>query len=178
MLCGFVGLCFMVFFRDPERQIPVGEGLVLSPADGRVLVADRATEAGAPVGSWLQVSIFLSPLDVHINRVPVSGRVSRIEHRPGRFLPAYKPEAGANERTEFSIDAHGQTIIVRQIVGVLARRVVCRLAEGNVVSAGDRFGLMKFGSRMDVFLPPTADLRVRAGDRVRGGETVLALLKN
>lgn len=177
LICALVALFFMFFFRDPDRQTPAGERLVVSPADGRVLVAGQASEAGAPVGDWLQVSIFLSPLDVHINRVPVSGRVGKIEHRPGRFLPAYRPQASANERTEFSIDAGGQTIIVRQIVGVLARRVVCRLTEGRQVSAGERCGLMKFGSRMDVFLPPTAELRVRVGDRVRGGETVLAVLK-
>jgi phosphatidylserine decarboxylase len=108
--------------------------------------------------------------------MPVSGRVTHVEYRPGRFLPAYKPESSLNERTELWIDHGGQTVIVRQVVGVLARRVVCRAQEGDSVTAGERFGLMKFGSRMDVFVPPSARLRVRAGARVRGGETVLAEL--
>jgi phosphatidylserine decarboxylase len=168
---------FAFFFRDPDRQPPDGSRLVLAPADGRVLVAGPAESDAAPAGTWLQVSIFLSPLDVHVNRVPVSGRVSRVDHRPGRFLPAYRREAAAsNERCETWIDHDGQVIVVRQVVGVLARRVVCRLEPGRQVKAGDRLGIMKFGSRMDVFLPPTASLRVSAGDRVRGGETVVATL--
>jgi phosphatidylserine decarboxylase len=103
--------------------------------------------------------------------------VSRVDYRPGRFLPAYRPGAAAlNERSEVWVDHEGQTVVFRQVVGVLARRVVCRLTAGASVSAGDRFGVMKFGSRMDVFLPATAVLRVSAGDRVRGGETVVATL--
>ncbi len=174
----FVGfaLFFTFFFRDPDRQIPAVAHAVVSPADGRVIIAGRASDAGAPPGDWLQISIFLSPLDVHINRVPISGRVVRIEHRPGRFVAAYRPEASQNERIEIWIDHRGRSIVVRQIVGVLARRVVCRLSERQEVATGDRLGLMKFGSRMDVFLPPPAELRVKVGDRVRGGETLLAVL--
>jgi len=168
---------FAFFFRDPDRLSPPDGRAVLSPADGRVLVAGRAEPGLAPPGDWEQVSIFLSPLDVHVNRVPVSGRVSRVDYRPGRFLPAYRPGAAAlNERSEVWVDHEGQTVVFRQVVGVLARRVVCRLTAGASVSAGDRFGVMKFGSRMDVFLPATAVLRVSAGDRVRGGETVVATL--
>jgi len=172
--------CFAFFFRDPERRAPADAAgtSVLAPADGRVLVAGPAAAAAAPDGSWLQVSIFLSPLDVHVNRVPVSGKVTRVELTRGRFLPAYRPEAAAaNERSEIWIDHGGQIIVARQVVGVLARRVVCRLREGTEVQAGDRLGIMKFGSRMDVFLPVTAALRVKAGDRVRGGETVIAVLQ-
>jgi phosphatidylserine decarboxylase len=114
---------------------------------------------------------------VHVNRVPVSGRVTRATFTPGRFLPAYRPDAGAsNERSEIWIEHDGQTIVVRQIVGILARRVVCRLQAGAVVRAGDRYGIMKFGSRMDVFLPPSTSLRVRVGETVRGGETLIAVL--
>ena len=121
------------------------------------------------------MSIFLSPMDVHINRVPFSGRVARVDYRPGRFLPAYQPESGAeNERTEIWLEADGHTVVFRQVVGVLARRIVCRLTEGQAVATGERFGLMKFGSRMDVFVDPEADLLVTAGATVRGGETVLA----
>ncbi len=171
------GAVFLFFFRDPDRRSPQDEDLVLSPADGRVLVAGPAVAGAAPPGEWKQVGIFLSPMDVHVNRVPVSGVVTRVEYRPGRFLPAYRPDsATANERSEIWIDHQGQPIVARQIVGLLARRVVCRISKGARVEAGDRYGVMKFGSRMDVFLPTDADIRVRVGDRVRGGETVIAVL--
>jgi len=172
-----VGAFFVFFFRDPDRASPADGGVVLSPADGRVLVAGDANPAAAPPGTWQQVSIFLSPVDVHVNRVPVSGTVTRVTYTPGRFLPAYRHDAATtNERSEIWIEHQGQTIVARQIVGMLARRVVCRLAAGAEVRAGDRFGIMKFGSRMDVFLPPSADVRVHVGDVVRGGETVIAVL--
>jgi phosphatidylserine decarboxylase len=168
---------FLFFFRDPDRRTPAGDNVVVAPADGRVLVAGPADERTAPTGAWQQVSIFLSPMDVHVNRVPVSGRVSRVTFTPGRFLPAYRHEAGAaNERSEIWIDHGGEIIVARQIVGILARRVVCRVAPGAEVRAGDRFGIMKFGSRMDVFVPLHAELRVKTGETVRGGETVIAVL--
>jgi phosphatidylserine decarboxylase len=172
-----LGLFFAFFFRDPERASPADEDNVLSPADGRVLVAGPAMADAAPPGAWQQISIFLSPMDVHVNRIPASGRVTRVGYRPGRFLPAYHGDAAAaNERSEIWIDHHGQPIVARQIVGVLARRVVCRVKIGAEVRAGERFGIMKFGSRMDVFLPPTAIIRVEVGQMVRGGETVIAVL--
>jgi phosphatidylserine decarboxylase len=164
---------FAFFFRDPERRTPQGKTLIVAPADGTVTWAGPAT-ASAPPGQWKQVTIFLSPLDVHINRVPAGGRVTLVDFSAGTFLPAYKPESAGNERTEIWIEHDGEPIVFRQVVGVLARRVVCRLQPGQVVQTGERFGLMKFGSRMDVFLPEHARLRVRAGDRVRGGETVIA----
>jgi phosphatidylserine decarboxylase len=168
---------FLFFFRDPERRAPEGDHLVLSPADGRVLVAGDAMADATPAGTWQQISIFLSPMDVHVNRVPVSGRVTRVAFTRGRFLPAYRHDAAtANERSEIWIDHRGQTIVARQVVGILARRVVCRVEPGTEVRAGDRFGIMKFGSRMDVFLPPSADIRVHVGDVVRAGETVIAVL--
>ncbi|MBZ5559274.1 MAG: phosphatidylserine decarboxylase [Acidobacteriia bacterium] len=168
---------FAFFFRDPQRTSPEDGNLVLSPADGRVLVAGPATDA-APPGEWQQISIFLSPMDVHVNRIPASGRVTRVTYTPGRFLPAYRPEAAsANERSEVWIDHAGQTIVARQIVGILARRVVCRVQSGAEVRAGDRFGIMKFGSRMDVFLPINATIKVDVGQMVRGGETVIAVLE-
>ena len=175
-----LGAFFAFFFRDPERTPSPGSDVanaVLSPADGRVLVAGPALADAAPAGEWQQISIFLSPMDVHVNRIPVTGRVTRVSYIPGRFLPAYRHDAGsANERSEIWIDHRGHTVVMRQIVGILARRVVCRVADGAEVHAGDRFGIMKFGSRMDVFLPPTAKIRVRVGDVVRGGETVIAVL--
>ena len=177
----FVGLAafFGFFFRDPERIAPraLADSDVLSPADGRVLVAGDVIPAGAPPGEWKQISIFLSPMDVHVNRVPASGRVTSVTLTPGRFLPAYRHDAGSlNERSEIWIDHHGQPIVTRQIVGMLARRVVCRLTGGDEVRAGQRLGVMKFGSRMDVFLPRDATVTVQAGAMVRGGETVIAVL--
>ncbi len=174
-----VGAFFVFFFRDPDRRAPAGasDAAVLAPADGRVLVAGPATAEATPPGSWQQISIFLSPMDVHVNRLPVSGRVTRVSVTPGRFLPAYRHEAAAaNERSEVWIDHGGQLIVVRQIVGILARRVVCRLEPGAEVRAGERFGIMKFGSRMDVFVPLGAAITVKVGDRARGGETVIAVL--
>ena len=170
---------FTFFFRDPERQPPAAlrDTDVLSPADGRVLVAGDVIPEGAPEGSWKQISIFLSPMDVHVNRVPASGRVTRVTLSPGRFLPAYRHDAGSvNERSEIWIDHHGQPIVTRQIVGMLARRVVCRLSGGDDVRAGQRLGIMKFGSRMDVFVPHDATITVQVGATVRGGETVIAVL--
>jgi phosphatidylserine decarboxylase len=173
VLAGF----FLFFFRDPDRRSPSDDEMVLSPADGRVLVAGPAIAESAPPGSWQQISIFLSPMDVHVNRIPASGRVTRVTFKPGRFLPAYRHDAGTtNERSEIWIDHDGQMIVARQIVGMLARRVVCRVAAGAEVRAGDRFGIMKFGSRMDVFVPPDATIAVAVGDMVRGGETVIAVL--
>jgi phosphatidylserine decarboxylase len=168
---------FLYFFRDPDRHVPQADGAVLSPADGKVLVAGPAAPGSAPQGTWLQVSIFLSPTDVHVNRIPASGRIASVSFTPGRFLPAYHDDAATrNERSEIWIDHGGQQIVARQVVGMLARRVVCRAKAGDSVKAGDRFGVMKFGSRMDVFLPPTARITVQVGQTVRAGETVIAVL--
>ena len=170
---------FLFFFRDPDRltPAPLDENAVLAPADGRVLVAGEAIPDGAPPGAWKQISIFLSPMDVHVNRVPVSGRVTRVTLTPGQFLPAYRHDAGGrNERSEIWIDHRGQAIVTRQVVGMLARRVVCRLVDGDDVRAGQRLGIMKFGSRMDVFVPRDAVVTASVGAVVRGGETVIAVL--
>ena len=170
---------FAFFFRDPERREPAATGVdaVLAPADGRILHAGAAAAGAAPEGSWQQISIFLSPLDVHVNRTPLGGRVLEVTYRRGRFLPAYDRRSGTeNERSEVRLEHAGQTVIFRQVVGVLARRVVCRLTPGMDVARGQRFGIMKFGSRMDVFLPESAALAVTVGQTVRGGETVVARL--
>jgi phosphatidylserine decarboxylase len=171
-----LALFFLYFFRDPDRDAAHGPDDLLSPADGRVLVAGPA-ESAAPEGVWQQISIFLSPLDVHVNRVPIGGLVSRVLYTPGRFLPAYRPEAAAsNERNEIWIDRGGQLVVCRQVVGVLARRIVCRVGEGTQVTTGQRYGIMKFGSRMDLYMPEETILAVGVGDRVRSGETRLATL--
>lgn len=172
-----LGGFFAFFFRDPDRVVPQPPGLVVSPADGRVMIAGPSDGRWSPPGNWKQVTIFLSPLDVHINRAPVEGRITRVVYRPGKFLPAYKEAANDNEMNEIWIEQNGRTIVVRQVVGILARRIVCRVREGHVLERGQRIGLMKFGSRMDVFLPTDAELRVAVGARVIAGETVLAEFK-
>ena len=171
-----LGAFFAYFFRDPERQVPTAPGLVVSPADGRIVIAGPADQRWSPPGDWKQITIFLSPMDVHMNRTPVAGRVTRIEYKEGSFLPAYKVDASLNELNEVWIDSHGEPIVIRQIVGVLARRIVCRVVEGQTLERGERIGLMKFGSRMDVFLPTRAEIVIAAGQHVVAGETVLARL--
>lgn len=168
---------FLFFFRDPDRAATLGRDDVVSPADGKVMVAGEPEPGVPPPGTWVQISIFLSPLDVHVNRIPVTGEVTKVEYQPGKFLPAYHHAAARdNERNEVWIDRGGQMVVTRQVVGILARRIVCRVDRGARVTAGQRFGVMKFGSRVDLYLPPGTTLRVAPGDRVRSGETVLAVL--
>jgi phosphatidylserine decarboxylase len=169
-----LGGFFAYFFRDPDRVVPSDPGIVVSPADGKVMIAGPTDQRWAPPGEWNQVTIFLSPLDVHMNRAPVAGRITRIEYRPGKFLPAYRHEANDNELNEIWIESGNRTFVVRQVVGVLARRIVCRVREGNVVAPGERIGLMKFGSRMDVFMPPEFEILVSVGQHVVAGESILA----
>ena len=168
---------FLFFFRDPARTAPTGPLLVVSPADARITVAGDPAGAGAPPGQWRHVSMFLSLLDVHVNRTPVAGTTGEISHHPGRWLPAYRPEAGElNEWTEVWFDTEGGPVVCRQIVGILARRIVCRLRPGDRVARGQRFGVMKFGSRIDLFLPLDAEVLVAPGDKVRGATTPVARL--
>ena len=181
-LAGFsltLSLICLAFFRDPNRVLPTGVSpdAVISPADGKVLYAGPAQIEACPPGQWGQVSIFLSPLDVHVNRVPVNGRVTDVTYQAGKFFPAYDARSAVdNERSEVTVNHEGQVVIFRQIVGLLARRVVCRIKPGMTIVQGQRFGVMKFGSRMDVFVPTTAAILVETGERVRSGETVIAVL--
>jgi phosphatidylserine decarboxylase len=169
-LAGFMAF----FFRDPERRPPEMPGAVLAPADGRVMDVSEVVDPF--VGPAYRVSIFLSPLDVHVNRAPIAGAVVGVEHRAGAFVPAYRADASEiNERTTVAIQGEEMRVVVRQIAGTLARRVVCRLRPGDRVAAGERFGIIKFGSRADVVLPLEVRLAVRSGDRVRAGETVLGI---
>lgn len=168
---------FLAFFRDPARDTPTGPDLVISPADARITVAGDPPGPGGPPGQWRHISMFLSLLDVHVNRTPVAGTVGEVSHHPGRFLPAYRPDAGElNEWTEVWFDCGGRPVVCRQIVGILARRIVCRIAPGDAVERGQRFGVMKFGSRIDLFLPPDATILVEPGDKVWGGRTAVARL--
>ena len=170
------------FFRDPSRtpdREQVDPDVVLAPADGKVMYAGPAQVGVAPPGHWQQVSIFLSLFDVHINRSPYRGTVESVDYRPGKWHAAYRFESATeNERSEIMLTdtVHGEErrVVFRQIVGLVARRVVTRVAAGDVVGTGQRIGLMKFGSRMDVFVPPGVQLTASEGDRTVAGESVIA----
>jgi phosphatidylserine decarboxylase len=176
IILGLLALAIVGFFRDPERQAPTGEGLIVSPADGKVVSVEGIKGDSPFLGAATRVSIFLSPLDVHINRTPVEGRIEKITYQPGSFLAAYKEEASQrNEQNALTIvDNEGRTLGVVQIAGVLARRIICRATLGDRLTRGERFGLIMFGSRTDTYLPEGCRVEVAEGQRVRGGETVLA----
>jgi len=169
-----LALFFLWFFRDPEREVPTGPGEIVSPGDGVVTEADWIETAS---GSRLRLSVFLNVFDVHVNRAPVAGTVKAVEHREGRFLNAMKPESAVmNEQTLVVIDAGGYEVSYKQIAGLLARRIVCSVKVGDYVERGQRVGLIKFGSRVDVLMPGDAVPQVKNGTRVRGGSTILAVL--
>lgn len=165
---------FLWFFRDPARRIPEGEGIIVSPADGKVEEADWIETTS---GSRVRVTIFLSVFDVHVNRVPSEGVVSLVEYREGQFINALKPESAVhNEQTMVTIEAPNYTVSFKQIAGLLARRIVCELKPGDRVQRGQRMGMIKFGSRVDVLMPASVELRVKAGDHVAGGSSVLGVM--
>ena len=174
----FVFALFCIFFfRDPERVIPAGDALVVSPGDGRVV--EIVTEDDLYVGDGIQrVSIFLSVFSVHVNRVPVAGRVTAVDYRPGRYLMAFNEKASAdNEQTHIAIESQHGVVAFKQIAGLIARRIVCSVGVGDVVETGQRCGLIRFGSRVDVMLPATAQVHVRKGQAVKGGETIIGVLR-
>jgi len=165
---------FLWFFRDPNRTIPQEPGLVVSPGDGKVTDAEWIETVS---GSRLRLSIFLSVFNVHVNRIPISGTVSVVEHREGAFLNAMNPESVLhNEQTLIVIDGGDYQVSFKQIAGLLARRIVCNVKPGDKVKRGQRMGLIKFGSRVDVLLPGEAILKVKVGDKVKGGSSVLGQL--
>ena len=168
-------LASLGFFRDPERETPAIPGAVLSPADGKVISVDELDDPF--VGPSKRVAIFLSPLDVHVNRAPIAGLVVGVTYSRGRFVPAYQPDAGrVNERCIVNLQGETARITVVQIAGVVARRIVCRVGPGDKLTAGERFGLIRFGSRTDSIMPRSARVSVQPGDRVVGGMTVLGAL--
>jgi phosphatidylserine decarboxylase len=169
-----ITLFMLYFFRDPERRPPEAGGY-LSPADGKVIKIETAYEDRYLKGNALLISIFMSPLNVHVNRAPCSGRVLEVKHTPGRFVSAYKDEAPLkNENTTMLLSCGDRPVLVRQIAGSLARRVVCRVGPGAQLARGERYGIIKFGSRLDIYLPEDARVKVRLNDKVKAGETVLA----
>jgi phosphatidylserine decarboxylase len=175
----FFGM-ILFFFRDPDRSPPDDDNLILAPADGKIVLIKEVEEPLYIQGKAVQISIFLSLLDVHVNRLPATGYVEYIKYHPGSYLMAWKKEASSqNERTDIGVKhPDGSKIFFRQITGFLARRIVYHLKEGDRVKAGRRFGMMKFGSRMDILVPPDAELKVRKGVRTTGGETILAKISN
>jgi len=173
-------LCLVVvlnalFFRDPERSSPPGDDLIIAPADGKIILIRDIRSDEYLLGDAVQVSIFMSPADVHVNRYPVTGRVEYFTHVPGQFFAAYQEKASlSNEQTHIGIGCNGKKILMKQIAGFIARRIVAEVSVGDRAVAGARFGMIKFGSRVDVILPKGVILKVKQGDRTRAGETVVA----
>jgi phosphatidylserine decarboxylase len=170
----FLGLFTTFFFRDPDRKVLQDPRLAVSPADGKVVQVMPAPE-GSPLGpgSW-QVSIFLSVFDVHINRAPIAGRVAKVDYHKGEFLPAFDHKASTrNEQNTVTIADGNTRVVFKQIAGLIARRIVFTKRVDDPVARGERVGMIKFGSRVDVFLPPEFRVAVKVGDRVQGGVSVL-----
>ena len=171
------GWCFW-FFRDPKRQTPQGDGLIIAPADGRVVAIE---EVMAPLsGQWTRkFSIFMNVFSVHVNRCPIAGQVTRLAYHPGSFFNAALDKASVeNERMEILITSpHGVLIPFVQVAGLIARRIICRLKMGDSVVQGERFGLIRFGSRVDIYLPLSAEVTLSLGDKTRAGETIVARLQ-
>lgn len=169
-----LAIFFLWFFRDPRRTVPTGEGLIVSPGDG--LVTETAS-ISTPDGPKQRISIFLSVFDVHVNRSPIAGVLSSVQYRKGKYLNAMNPaSADRNEQNVVTVRGNGYEITFKQIAGLLARRIVFNPSEGDRVERGQRVGLIKFGSRVDVILPGEAVLQVKVGQRVKGGASVLAAM--
>jgi phosphatidylserine decarboxylase len=165
----------LVFFRDPARSSPAGANLVLSPADGKVVLVQDVVEDEFIKGEGVQVSIFMSPLNVHVNRYPVSGTVGYFRYFPGEFLVAFDDKASArNERTHIGVENPKARLLFKQIAGFVARRIVADLKEGDRAVAGEKFGMIRFGSRVDVIMPRNVTVKVKVGEKTVAGETVLA----
>lgn len=163
---------FLWFFRDPAREVPAGEGLVVSPADGLVTGIERIE---TPAGRNVKLSIFLSVFDVHVNRAPVEGVLREVRYQKGQFLNALNPDSAVkNEQNVVVVRGDGYEVTFKQIAGLLARRIVFNRRAGDTVRRGERVGMIKFGSRVDVLMPHNAMLRVSKGDRVKGGASILA----
>jgi phosphatidylserine decarboxylase len=167
------------FFRDPERTPPEGDNLIISPADGKVVLIKEIEEDIYIKGSATQVSIFLSPLDVHVNRNPISGKLEYLKYHPGKYLMAWDENASnLNERADFGVlHSSGTKLFFKQITGFLARRIVYHIKEGDHLVVGERFGMMKFGSRMDIIVPDNVEISVKVGDRTWAGTSILGTIK-
>lgn len=178
LIFAILTLFTVFFFRDPGRTFPQDENVLVAPADGRVLAVETVGRDDFAGGEATKVSIFLSIFDVHVNRVPAAGQIDYVKYNPGRFFAAFKDKASEhNEQTEIGMTARsGHKVVFKQIAGLIARRIVCRLKEGDSVSAGDRFGMIRFGSRAELIVPVGTDILVRPGEHVKGGQTVMGHL--
>lgn len=167
------------FFRDPKRDVPQGEGILVSPADGKIVDISSVQEDRFLNKPAIKISIFLNVFNVHVNRIPVAGKVTDVFYNAGRFFAANVPKASLeNEQNAILVEtAHGKRIVCIQIAGLIARRIVCWIKKGDNLDRGERFGLIRFGSRVDLFLPPETEIQVSMGDRVIGGETILGVLR-
>jgi phosphatidylserine decarboxylase len=174
-LLAFLLLFTLNFFRDPERTTPPGDGLVIAPADGRVIEIKEVRDDEYLNGDAVQISIFMSPLDVHVNRFPISGRVGYYRYFPGEYLVAFDEKASLrNERTHIGVENGRTRVLFKQIAGFVARRIIAEVNVGDAAVAGARFGMIRFGSRVDVLLPRGAEVSVSKGEATIAGETVLA----
>ncbi len=174
-----IGALFLLwFFRNPHRVPPEGEQLLVSPADGKVVEIDPCREERFLQAEMIRVGIFMSPVDVHVNRMPCAGKVGAIHYFPGRYLMAYHPKASLeNEHQVMVIESdRGMKLLVVQIAGFLARRIETWVGTGEHLNRGERFGLIRLGSKVDLYLPPSVNVRVRVGDRVRAGESVIGVM--
>ncbi len=167
------------FFRDPKRKVPQDEGFIVSPADGLIVDISSVQEDRFLKKPAIKVSVFLNVFNVHVNRVPVAGKIVDTFYNAGKFLRANVPKASLdNEQNALLIEMKsGKRIVCIQIAGLIARRIVCRAKKGDLFDRGERFGLIRFGSRTDIFLPPETEMRIKVGDKVKGGETVLGMLR-
>lgn len=175
LLSGFLIITILQFFRDPKREFTINDGKIIAPADGKVVVIEETEEGEYFKDKRLQVSIFMSPLNVHINRYPIAGKVSFFKYHPGKFLAAWEPKSSTdNERTTIVVEhKNGTKILFRQIAGALARRIVWYCKEGDVADQCGQMGFIKFGSRVDLFLPLGTKLDVKIGDVVKGSQSVI-----
>ena len=178
VVCILLTAIVVYFFRDPERSIPQDANLILSPADGKVVEIKDEFEKDFIKTTCKRVSIFLSVFDVHVNRIPVSGKVGYLRYQKGSFVQAYKSRAShVNEQTIIGIEYQKSKIVFKQIAGLLARRIVCDIRDGDNVTAGARFGIIKFGSRVDIFLTDDVELKVSMNQKVKGGESIIGVIR-
>jgi phosphatidylserine decarboxylase len=181
LLAGLLTALFallLYFLRDPERTTPTGGGLFLAPADGQVVEVKQVYEPRFLEGEAVKIGIFMSLLDVHVNRAPAEGQVILVEHVAGKFLQAFRPEASeVNEHNLIGLEGRYGRVLVKQVAGIMARRIACWVHPGQRLQAGERLGVIKFGSRVDLYLPPGAEPAIRVGDRAQAGMTVVARWK-
>ena len=190
----FLTVFMIYFFRDPEREIPEGDNIFVSPADGKaILIKNVGKDTTPPTPpllrggeggvkdtdrGFIEISIFMSPFNVHVNRAPCDGKIKNIQHNKGKFMAAYKDDASLkNENIEMTLETKYGDILVRQVAGYVARRAVCRANAGDSLRRGERYGIIKFSSRLDVYLPKDTEIKVKLGDKVKAGETVIGVIE-